>query len=171
MNLGYPKMMVLSRIERAETLRKDAALSYKTKFGQEMSPRHKRLVFDSITWVVCEYRKDNRKMNDVFRRAALIALWWAKGVPNWNLFGMDLLIERLREFLVQEGADPAPKSNPLKSRQDIESVLAICKNPNWTHTCSDTALLDNIQHAIAQHWVCSESNHKGCFANKWCHFS
>lgn len=168
MNLGHPKMMVLSRIDFADTLRNDAVLDYKTKVGKDMHPRHKKLVFDSITWAVCECRKDYRKMNDVFRRAAIVALWWAKGAPNWNLFGMDSLLERLYEFLHYEGADPFP-SNSIKIKQDVKSVLDVCKNPKWAHTCSDAKLLNDIQREIAKHWVCSESNSRGCFRDKACH--
>jgi len=160
----------LSRISLARRLCKDASIHYRDKMHRDMVPKHHRLVCDSITWSVCECRLENRRMNDVFRRAAIIALWWAKGAPTWELFGVDSLIDCLREFLLQEGTGLAPPSSDHPHLvRDVKKVLGICRNPNWPRTCSDTQLLDKLQHEIAKYWACSLSNIQGEFDDKRCH--
>jgi hypothetical protein len=163
-------MGLISRINWADKLFNDAVASYRVNMRCNMNSGHQKWVRDGITWAVCEYYGKNRKMNDVFRRAAIIALGWARGSPSWQLFDTDSLIACLRQFLRREGAEPAPCADPFVARREIQSVLGICANPNWSRTCSITKLLDKLQRCIAKHWACSWSNHKGKFGCKWCHF-
>lgn len=170
------KELRFPRIKFAEELREYSAQLYKEKLRREMTPEHKKMVFDGITWAVCEYTGPQRKVDDVFRRAACICYHWALGAPNRDLLGLDPLATCLKRFLQREGAefregiesnDREFKSDDQESKwyglKDVIEAVVIDKDLKGKN------LFIDLQRTIAKHCVCSWSNPAINFKDKHCH--
>lgn len=139
---------------------------YREEVNSDMPQEHRGWVQEIIRWVTCAYfdhATDSDLCNDVFRRAALIGVFWARNAPHGITFGPHALSICIWRFLQIEGASPCPQVGNAGARKAIRSAI------NKFRADPPATLFKELWKVCALNWVCDCDNHVTTFKGKLCH--